>query len=126
MAEGYGPSGAGTVLDALVTAYPHVKLHTAAPGAAGTASPCTETIRKTMTFAATGVDGIVENTNTATWTNIAATGTEDATKFTLWSSVTHGAGNFGASGNVTANAFVTGDSYEVAPGALVISVPLAS
>jgi hypothetical protein len=124
MAAGWGPSGAGTALDALVAAYQWMKLHTASPGAAGTTAPATETTRKQFAFAATGTDGIVENTGAVAWTNIAATGTEDATFFTAWSAST--AGNFGYSGTITANAFVTGDTYEVAAGALVVSVPLAS
>ena len=34
MAEGFGSAGANTALDAMVAAYPWIKLHTAAPGAA--------------------------------------------------------------------------------------------
>jgi len=124
MAEGWGPNGAGTALDALVAAYPHVKLHIGAPGAAGTSNPATETIRKTAAWNATGTDGIVENSAAFSWTAIA--GSQDATHATGWSSVTHGAGNFGWSGTVTANAYVAGDTYEVAIGGLVVSVPLAS
>jgi hypothetical protein len=124
MAEGWGPSGSGTVLDALVAAYPHVKLHTGAPGAAGTTNPATEVTRKTATWAATGTDGIVLSTNALTWTNIA--GSQDALNFTTWSSATDGAGNFGISGGVTANPYTAGDTYEVAVGALSISITLAS
>lgn len=124
MAEGWGGTGAGTALDALVTANPHTKLHTGAPGAAGTTNPATETIRKTGTYAATGTDGIVETTNALTWTAIA--GSQDSTHFTNWTSVTNGAGTFGFSGSVTANAYVAGDTYEVAAGGLVVSVTLAS
>jgi hypothetical protein len=124
MAVGYGPAGAATVLDALVTTYPWNKLHTATPGAAGATAPSTETTRKQFAFNATGVDGIVENSGAISWTNIAATGTEDSQFFTAWSAST--AGNFGYSGTITANAYVTGDTYEVAAGALVVSVPLAS
>lgn len=124
MAEGWGGSGSGTALDALVAAYPHVKLHIGAPGSAGTTNPATETTRKTATWNAAGTDGIVENSNVLTWTSIA--GSEDATKFTCWSSVTNGAGNFGFSGTITANAYNAGDTYEVAAGGLVVSVTLAS
>lgn len=122
MAEGWGGLGAGTALDALVAAYSWVKLHTAAPGAAGTTGAATETTRKQATWNATGSDGIVENSNTLTWTNIA--GSQDATQFTVWTAST--AGNFGFSGTITANAYTAGDTYSVAVGALIVSVTLAS
>lgn len=122
MAEGWGGPGSGTALDALVAAYPWIGLHTAAPGAAGTANNATETTRKQATWNATGTDGIVENSNALTWTSIA--GSQDATHFTAKSASS--AGNFGFSGVITANAYVAGDTYEVAIGALVVSVTLAS
>lgn len=122
MAEGWGPNGSGTALDALVAAYPWIKLHTAAPGAAGTSNPATETTRKQASWNATGTDGIVENSGALTWTNIA--GSQDATHFTAWSASS--AGNFGFSGTITANAYTAGDTYSVAAGALTVSVTLAS
>lgn len=122
MAEGFGPAGAGTALDALVAAYPWIKLHTAAPGSAGTSNAATETTRKQATWAATGVDGIVENTNALTWTAIS--GSQDATHFSAWTASS--AGTFGFSGTITANAYTAGDDYTVAIGALVVSVTLAS
>jgi hypothetical protein len=122
MAAGFGPSGAGTALDALVAGFPWVQLHTASPGAAGTTSVATETTRKTTAWNATGTDGIVENSGAISWTNIA--GTQDASHFTNWSAST--AGNFGFSGTVTANGYVAGDTLSVAAGAIVVSVTLAS
>lgn len=122
MAEGWLPAGAGTALDALVAAYPWMKLHIGAPGAAGTSNPATETTRKQLTWNATGVDGIVENSNAVSWTGIA--GSEDATHCTLWTLAA--AGSAGASGTITANAYTAGDTLSVAIGAVVVSVPLAS
>lgn len=122
MADGWGPNGAGTALDALVAAYPNIKLHIGAPGAAGTSNPATETTRKAFAFNATGTDGVVENSGAISWTNIA--GSQDATDFSAWSSLT--VGNFGFSGAITANAYTAGDTYTVAAGALTASVPLAS
>lgn len=122
MAAGWGPSGAGTALDALASNYSWTKLHVGAPGAAGTTNPATETTRKQSTWNATGTDGIFENSNSISWTSIA--GTEDATFFTNWSAST--AGNFGFSGSITANGYVAGDTYSVAAGALVVSITLAS
>lgn len=122
MAAGWGPSGAGTALDALGAGFAWTKLHVGAPGAAGTSNPATETTRKQSTWNATGSDGIMENSNTLTWTAIA--GSEDATFFTNWSASS--AGNFGFSGSVTANPYVAGDIYSIAAGGLVVSVTLAS
>jgi hypothetical protein len=122
MADGWGPSGSGTALDALVAAYPWIKLHTAAPGAAGATAAATETTRKQVTWNAAGVDGIVENSAAISWTSIA--GSQDATDFSAWSAST--AGNFGFSGTITANAYVAGDTYSVAIGAITVSVTLAS
>jgi hypothetical protein len=122
MADGWLPAGAGTALDALVAAYPWAKLHVGAPGTAGTSNPATETTRKQFAFNATGSDGIVENSGAVSWTNIA--GSEDATDFTLWTAST--AGSVGASGTITANAYVAGDTVTVAASALTVSVTLAS
>jgi hypothetical protein len=122
MAEGWGPSGAGTALDALTAAYQWVKLHIGAPGASGTANPATETTRKQAAFNATGTDGIVETSGALTWTNIA--GSEDATHFTVWTAAA--AGNFGFSGTITANAYTAGDTLTISAGALSASVTLAS
>lgn len=122
MAEGFLPTGAGTALDALVAANPWITLHIGAPGAAGTSNPATETTRKQLTWNATGSDGIVENSNAVSWTSIA--GSQDATHVTLRSAST--AGTVGASGTLTANAYVAGDTLSIAIGAVVASVTLAS
>lgn len=122
MAEGWGPNGAGTALDALVAAYPWVKLHTAAPGASAASNAATETTRKQASWNSTGTDGIVENSAGFSWTNIS--GSQDASHFSAWSASS--AGNFGFSGTITANAYTAGDTYSVAASALVVSVTLAS
>jgi hypothetical protein len=124
MAVGWGPQGAGTALDALASGYRWIKLHVGEPGAAGTTNGATETIRKQATFAATGTDGIFENTGALSWTTIA--GSQDADRFTAWSLDHPSTAAFGFSGTITANAYVAGDTYEVAIGALVVSVTLAS
>lgn len=121
MAEGLGTAGANTALDALVAAYPWVKLHTAAPGSAGTANAATETTRKQVTWAAAS-GGSVANSAIVQWTNIS--GSQDATHFSAWTASS--AGTFGFSGTITANAYTAGDTYEVAVGALTASFTLAS
>lgn len=121
MAEGLGTAGANTALDALVAAYPWIKLHTAAPGSAGTANAATETTRKQATWnAASG--GSVTNSNALTWTSIS--GSQDATHFSAWTASS--AGTFGFSGTITANAYTAGDTYTVAAAALTTSLTLAS
>lgn len=121
MATGLGSAGANTALDALVAAYPWVKLHIGDPGAAGTANPATETTRKQATWDASS-GGATANSGALTWTSVA--GSEDFTHFTLWTAST--AGTFGASGSVTANAVTAGDTFTIAIGDLDLSLVLAS
>lgn len=122
MARGFCPAGAGTALDALVAAYPWVKLHVGDPGASAASNAATETTRKQATWNATGSDGIVENSNAFSWTSIA--GSQDATDFSAWTAST--AGSPGFTGTITANAYTAGDTYSVAIGAVTVSVTLAS
>jgi hypothetical protein len=121
MAEGFSAAAANSALDALGTAYPWIKLHVGAPGAAGTSNPAAETTRKQATWAsATG--GTKTTTADLMWTSVA--GTEDYTHFSVWSAST--AGNFGFSGAVTANAVTAGDSFTIPAGDLDLSVSTAS
>lgn len=122
MAEGFLPAGAGTALDALAAAYPWVEMHIGAPGAAGSSNTAAETTRKQATWNATGVDGIIENSNQLQWTNVA--GSEDWTHFVACSASS--AGTRGFSGTITANALTAGDTATIAAGGLTASVTLAS
>lgn len=121
MATGFGTAGANAALDALVQAYPWVKLHLGDPGAAGTANPATETTRKQATFSAAS-GGAVTNSGAIAWPSYPAT--EDPTHFTLWSASS--GGTFGASGTITAAGVTSGQTYECAAGDLDLSVTLAS
>lgn len=121
MATGFGAAGANTALDAMAAAYPWIKLHSGDPGSAGTSNAATETTRKQATWAAASA-GSVANSVAISWTNIS--GSQDATFFTAWTASTNG--TFGFSGTITANAYVAGDTYTVAIGALTASVTLAS
>ncbi|NBT27728.1 MAG: hypothetical protein EBT09_14565 [Actinobacteria bacterium] len=57
-----------------------------------------------------------------TWTNIS--GSQDATHFTAWDSLT--TGNFLFSGTITANAYTAGDTFTISSGALTVSLTVAS
>ncbi len=101
------------------TAY--VKLHTADPGANGTANPATETTRKSVSFSAAS-SGSLTSDAAITWTNIA--GSQDATYFTAWDSET--TGNFLFSGTITGNPYTAGDTYTIPSGSLTVSLTVAS
>jgi hypothetical protein len=122
VAEGFLPGGAGTALDALLAAYPWIKLHIGAPGAAGTSNPATETTRQQASWNSTGSDGIAETSADLDWTTVA--GSEDYTHCTGWSAVS--GGTVGWSGTITANAVTGGDDFSIAAGDLIVSVTLAS
>lgn len=121
MAEGFGAAGANTALDALLAAYPWLKLHTGAPGANGTSNAATETARKQATMAAAAA-GSSTNTGALTWTGVA--GSEDYTHVSGWTAST--AGTFGWSGTITANAVTAGDNFTLGVGGVTVSLPLAS
>ena len=99
----------------------YVKLHIADPGSAGTANPATETTRKAASFGSATAGGLSSDA-AITWTNIA--GSQDATYFTVWDSLT--AGNFLFSGTITGNPYTAGDTYTIASGALTVSLTVAS
>jgi len=106
---------------AFSVATPYIKLHTGDPGAAGTANPATETTRKSVSFAAASAGSMASDADIS-WTNIA--GSQDATHFTAWDSLT--VGNFLFSGTITANAYTAGDTYTITSGNLTTSLTVAS
>lgn len=123
MAEGLSTTLANALLSgtADVHDYTWVKLHTGAPGAAGTSNPATETTRKQATWGSPA-SGSMASTNDLVWTAIA--GSEDATHFTVWDAST--AGNFGWSGLVTANPYTAGDTLTIPTGSVTASFTVAS
>lgn len=105
----------------------YMKLHLGDPGAAGATTPATETIRKAVSFGVAGANtGVRQIANDAeiVWTNIA--GSEDCSHFSLWDTVGPAGGNYLGSGTITANGFTAGDSYRMAVGAAVVSLPIAA
>jgi hypothetical protein len=122
MAEGWGATAGNSAVTTVTSAYPWVKLHTGAPGSAGTSNAATETTRKEVTAWNSASGGSRTSNVALTWTSIA--GSQDATHFTTWDAST--AGNFGYSGTVTANPYTAGDTLTIASGSLSVSVTLAS
>ena len=127
MATGMSAYLADSLLNALGnnTAYAatnvYVQLHIGDPSAAGTDNPATETTRKAVSFASSSNGSISSDAN-VTWTNIS--GSQDATFFTAWDSLT--GGNFLFSGTITGNPYTAGDTYTISSGSFVTSLTIAS
>jgi hypothetical protein len=99
--------GAGTSYTAPANVY--VKLHTGAPGEAGTGNAATETTRVEVTFAAASA-GSMASSNTPEWTNVAAS--ETYSHISLWDNST--AGNCLWAGGLSAGQAVTaGDTFRL-------------
>ena len=127
MAHGLSAYLCNSWLDALAnnTSYAvtqvYIKLHTGDPGAAGTANAATETTRKAASFGAASAGAITSDADIS-WTNIS--GSQDASHFTAWDSLT--TGNFLFSGTITANPYTAGDTYTISSGNLSASLTVAS
>ena len=127
MATGMSAHLANSLLNALGnnTAYAvtnvYVQLHIGDPAAAGTANPATETTRKAVSFAGASGGAIASDADVS-WTNIS--GSQDATFFTAWDSLT--SGNFLFSGTITGNPYTAGDTYTITAGSFTTSLTLAS
>ena len=126
MAEGYSTAALNAALDDIITNYPHLQLHTGAPGAAGTANIAGNATRKdTSSSWAAAASGSKATNADINWTESEVDTTEDYTYFTLWSATS--GGNFGFSGTVTANAVnASGDDFTISSGGLTISGTAAS
>jgi hypothetical protein len=121
VAEGFGAAGANTALDAMLAAYPWIKLHIGAPGSAGTSNPATETTRKQASWTSAAA-GAASNSVALAWTSVAAS--EDYTHYSGWSASS--GGTFGHSGLITADAATSGNDFTIAIGDLDVAVTLAS
>lgn len=120
---GIAVSVANAALEGIRSATPHVQLHIGEPGAAGTTNKATELTRKPVTFGAP-VGGVMSNTAQVQWTNIA--GAQDATHFSIFDSLGDGTGVFKFSGTVAANAYLAGDTYTAAIGAITLTIAVAA
>ena len=99
----------------------YIKLHVGDPGSAATANAATETTRKSVSFAVASAGAIASDADIS-WTNIA--GSQDATHFSAWDSLT--VGNFLFSGTITGNAYTACDTYTISSGNLSASLTVAS
>ena len=61
MAEGWGPTAGNAALTTLTTDYSWIKLHTGAPGSAGTSNAATETTRKQISWGTASAGAISSN-----------------------------------------------------------------
>lgn len=128
MAEGLSVAQANAIIASLCRGQAYsppaavwVKLHTGAPGAAGTSNAAGNTTRKQATFG-TEAGGAGANTAQILWSNVGTA--EQYTKFTAWDAST--AGNFLFSGSCTANAVAVGDNFSAEIGALTFALGVAS
>ena len=112
-----------------VVAQAYLKLHTADPGAAGATAPATHTTRYPVAMGtpstAAGVTTI-SNDAQLQITGLAATGTEDASHYSLWDAVGPAGGNFLGSGLINASAFTAGDTLTFAIGDIDIALNVAA
>jgi hypothetical protein len=121
VAEGLSVAAANAALGTLAAAYTWVQLHVGAPGPNGTANVAIETDRIQVTWSSPTA-GAMTNTNSLVWLSVA--GSEDYVDATLWSASI--AGTFGASGTVTANAVIAGDTFTIPVGELDAAFATAS
>ena len=128
MALGLSAANANAVLNALcrATAFTGpaalwVKLHVGDPGT-GSSNAAGHTTRIQATFGTAASGGAISNTAALSWTNVSTA--EDYTHFSVWDAST--AGNFQFSGTITANAMQVGDTFQVAIGGLIVTLPVAA
>lgn len=125
MAVGLRATRADTMFDTLIAgmAAKAIQLHTADPGAAGTTAVANAGRRQSITWAASS-GGIKANSNTVLFANVAGPGTQDYTHWTLWDSLTVGAGNCWGSGPVVANPIPQGNDFTLDPGDIKLTTPV--
>lgn len=127
MAEGLSTYAANAFLNAIGNDVPfsisalYVKLHTGAPGAAGTSNAAAETTRKSISFAVPA-SGSMTNDVAVNWTTVA--GSETYTKASVWDAAS--GGNFIGSGSITSTDVDAGDNFSLPIGDLLLGFTVAS
>jgi hypothetical protein len=123
MGDGLSSALATTIAGDIVASSTNVKLHTGAPGAAGTSNASSVTTRPAVTWAAASAGSVSANGTAPAWTSWAGTNGEVDTDVSFWDASSSGNFQFSAtlSSSVTMN---TGDSLTLT--AITVSVPVAS
>jgi hypothetical protein len=132
MAVGLAPAVANALLDALINQTNYtaptaiwMQLHTADPGAAGTAAIAGNATRKDITAAfANAAGGAGTNNVDIAWTGGEVDSNEDYTHYSVWTLVS--GGTFLWSGLVTANAVIIGDQFKILAGDLDLTFNVAA
>ena len=123
MADGISTAAANAALDSLNAAYPWVKLHTGAPGAAGTSNAAANATRHQASDAAAS-GGASATDADLVWTAGEVTTSESYTHFTRWTAST--AGTFGYSGSVSNGNVTSGTSFTIEAGDMTAAFTVAS
>lgn len=112
-------------LDDWSTKYVYFQLHTGDPGVNGTANVAVTSTRKSVVWDAPddSVPGAVSvtHTNEPVWTMAAS---EDPAYITTWSALT--SGDFGGSGQITVDPQLVGALFDLPPGTVVVTQPVAA
>lgn len=118
-------SAKNSLLDALArsVAYSNAavwaKLHTGAPGSAGTSNAATETTRQQLTFGSAAASRLISNTTVTEWTNVSTS--ETYTHVSLWTA--NAAGTFLGSDALPSGIAVTaGDNFRIAIGDVDVGI----
>lgn len=121
MADGLITAEANSLLNTLLAAFPYIQMHTAAPGAAGTSNVAANSTRELASWnSASGASA--SNSADLSWPSVPAS--ETYTDFSAWSASS--AGTCGFTGTISAPGVVTGDTFKLLAGDLVVSFTPAS
>lgn len=126
MAEGFAEAEANALLDQFIIDYSFIRLHTGAPGAAGTSNIAGNATMKDITSSFTPATGGVATTDVdIDWSDAEVDTSEDYTHFTLWDDAVPT--TFGGSGTITANAVdASGDSFSILAGGVTLTLTVAT
>lgn len=132
MATGWAPAVAAEILNALGNAAAPsilpvstfwIQLHTADPGATGTAAVAGNGTRKQVSFGS-AASGAMSNDAEVHWPAGDVDTSEDYTHWSAWTASS--GGTFLLSGTVTATAVLVGDTFTIPAGDLDLTLSVAS
>jgi hypothetical protein len=104
----------------------YVQLHVGDPGVAGTSNPAGNTTRQAIGTSGSSMSapsgGISTNAAAINWTSVSTS--ETYTDVSLWTAVS--AGTFIAAGTISAAAITSGQNFQIAIGALSVSLTVTA